>query len=524
MSGSRSRKLITFLGTGDYQPAVYQWPGLGQAESTPFVCAALAHLWQPGHIHVLATSEARARNENLLRQALSDAGVPAPEFCDIRTGRRESGLWDQFNALIGLAGKKGGNTDETEVLLDITHGFRAQPFFAGAVIGLLQAIGRQPDRLHVVYAEYRGEQGVSRVWSLNLFVELTEWAQALRLFLQTGMAGPVLALSRRIRQRQATQARLDGSDFPTWHRLVEAIADFAADLSTVRIAGLVTGYQQNPRKKAGVVGSARRLLRAIAATRTEITRRLPPMALVLDELQAVIEPLTADRLYSDEGHAALQALARHYLQLERYPEAAVTVREAMVNLHAADGNGAEVNHPGFSDLARRQAEQAFAVSGNAARTIADLRNDIEHGGFRKQPLDARALTDRITQMVHDFAGAHWPSKEQMTPRQTSRTLLVSRHPGARDWIRQQKLAFNRQVEHLDPAEVNPGDIVIGTFPLHMAAALCTRGARVVFLSIDLPPEWRGRELDAHQLAQCNPRLEEFHVQKLGEFQAGATCR
>jgi CRISPR-associated protein Csx16 len=101
----------------------------------------------------------------------------------------------------------------------------------------------------------------------------------------------------------------------------------------------------------------------------------------------------------------------------------------------------------------------------------------------------------------------------------ARIILISRHPGARHWLAQQGLVFDRQVEHLDPSLARPGDIMIGTFPIHLAAQLCERRARVVFLSLDLPPDLRGRELDAEQLAACNPRLEEFRIQYLRTFTA-----
>jgi len=71
------------------------------------------------------------------------------------------------------------------------------------------------------------------------------------------------------------------------------------------------------------------------------------------------------------------------------------------------------------------------------------------------------------------------------------TWFISRHPGACDWAAQQGLHIHRQVAHLDPAEVEPGDTVIGTLPVHLAAAVCQRGARYLNLSLDLPAHARG---------------------------------
>jgi len=93
------------------------------------------------------------------------------------------------------------------------------------------------------------------------------------------------------------------------------------------------------------------------------------------------------------------------------------------------------------------------------------------------------------------------------------TWFVTRHPGAVEWAERQGLKVDRQVAHLDPAQVAPGDTVIGVLPVHLAAAVCERGARYMHLSIDLPPELRGRELSADELERCNARLEAFTVRR-----------
>ena len=91
------------------------------------------------------------------------------------------------------------------------------------------------------------------------------------------------------------------------------------------------------------------------------------------------------------------------------------------------------------------------------------------------------------------------------------TWFVSRHPGAIEWAAGQGLQVDRHASHLDIAQVQPGDTVIGTLPVHLAARVCRQGARYVNLSLDLPAHWRGRELSADDMRQCNARLEGFHI-------------
>ncbi len=93
------------------------------------------------------------------------------------------------------------------------------------------------------------------------------------------------------------------------------------------------------------------------------------------------------------------------------------------------------------------------------------------------------------------------------------TWFVSRHRGALAWAGQEGMHVDRQVEHLDTGDVQPGDIVIGSLPVQMAAEVCERGGRYFHLSLDLPQALRGRELSAEEMRACKARLEEFCIRR-----------
>lgn len=96
------------------------------------------------------------------------------------------------------------------------------------------------------------------------------------------------------------------------------------------------------------------------------------------------------------------------------------------------------------------------------------------------------------------------------------TWFVSRHPGAVEWARKQGLAVDRRVEHVDPGQVTAGDVVIGTLPVPLAAAVCARGARYIHHSIELPPSFRGRELSADDLERFGARLGAYRGEREGK--------
>lgn len=91
------------------------------------------------------------------------------------------------------------------------------------------------------------------------------------------------------------------------------------------------------------------------------------------------------------------------------------------------------------------------------------------------------------------------------------TYFISRHPGAREWAVGESIAVDRVLAHFDPDCVQPGDVVLGTLPIHLVARVCARGGRYLHLSLEVPPEWRGRELSAADLRACGARLEAYRV-------------
>jgi len=496
------KRLVSFLGTGDYDRVRYDWEGEG-AHETEYVAEALAAIARPDEVRLLATDDARARHGDAVSRRITDLGI-AVELCHLAAGRDSVEQWQQY----GLLQEQLEIGDRAELLLDITHGFRAQPFMAGAALAVHRALAPQANPARIVYGERTDSGG--RIWNLDLFTEWMDWALALGLVLRTGVAGPLVELARRERRRQGVAARHSG-DFPRFRGVVEAIDAFAADLATVRVASLVTGHEQDDARKPAARSMAKALVEAIDAHRAEVHERVPPLAAALDRLRDAADRLHAPRLHGDEGRDALLALARHYLALERYPEAAIVARETAVNDHALGARAVEVNSAQFRDASRQEADHLFSTRDPRARDVARVRNDIGHGGFRAQPLGAASLRRHVEEMVERLADPSIGAPPAPAP---SRTLFVSRHPGAREWACAEGLAVDAVVDHLAIDEIAPGDTVIGSLPVNLAAEVCARGARYFHLAIELPADLRGEELSDEMLRALGARLVEFRVRAL----------
>lgn len=92
------------------------------------------------------------------------------------------------------------------------------------------------------------------------------------------------------------------------------------------------------------------------------------------------------------------------------------------------------------------------------------------------------------------------------------TYFISRHKGAIDWIKQQGIEIDHFVAHLDIAQIQMGDKVIGTLPIHLAAQVCAKGASFYFLAVNVRPEQRGTELSAEQLSQQQCSIQPYWIE------------
>lgn len=93
-------------------------------------------------------------------------------------------------------------------------------------------------------------------------------------------------------------------------------------------------------------------------------------------------------------------------------------------------------------------------------------------------------------------------------------FFVSRHSGAKQWALRHGFQVDRMVAHLDPEDVQPGDAVIGSLPVNLAARVCDRGGVYHHLTLELPMGWRGRELTSEEMEAFGARLETYYIEAI----------
>lgn len=439
---ARIARLVTFLGRGKYHTVEYEFAGR-RASSTPYVCHALVELLRPSEVVVLATEDAEKDHGQGLRDALRASNKPAPRFEGIPSGGTQGDLWKQFAVIKNeLRGSDGS------VMLDITHGFRSQPFFAAAVATFVHAVDDKPPDLRVFYGAYdpqHPESGAA-ILELSEFITLLDWSRALAMFLKTGRAEDAAEATLRLGGALA-KAWAEGGrqgERPNLDALGKCLREFGADLETLRTGDLLLG-------RGTTKSSVARLLKATQETKKLAATHAPPLADILDRVTVMGEPIacTGNDLSGPEGRRAIVALAELYLRLGRYLEAMATVREGWVNLYASK-TALVPAAANFDSRERERAERRANEHDPTFREITDRRNDFLHAQYRPSAQKAADIAKTVESLVEKLRIA-------AETRRGARFINLSNHPSSTWGEAQTKaaLAFAERIEDIAFPAVSP---------------------------------------------------------------------
>lgn len=439
-------RLVAFLGTGNYKLTTYRWKGLRvqSCYSTHAIAKILHEKKQaPTELHIVCTQDAKDKHGAGLSSCIEQDIKIVPKFCIIPKGSEGSELWKIFDNLFD-AFSVGENQ---ALIVDITLGYRSQPFFAAAVLAFLRAISDACSNLTVLYAGDI-ESEPTLVWDITLAIEVLDWAYALQLFIKTGRVGAVAELTERIGRSIAKQwATSKEGKPPRLKPFADSLRAFGDDLATIRTGDLLLGREGRP-------SSTSSLLKRLEEARSDIQRYLPPINRVLSKLEEMARSLGAqDDLTSPAGQDALANLARIYLEMERYVEAITTVREAWITRFAKT-DAAWRPGSSFLDTERKKAENACrrALGTDYDTAFGQIRNDLNHGGMNHDPRSAKKVKDAVRDAVNNFKGGF----ERLSP--SAKSLVgeppvfvnLSNHPIAQ-WGEDQVQAAK--------ALVGPGGII-----------------------------------------------------------------
>jgi hypothetical protein len=92
-------RLVSFLGTGRYEPTRHRFSDDNVGAETKYVCRAIGEFVHADEIAVIATAEAEGAHGEKLAAELRQANLPAPKFRRVPKGESNAELWQQFEVI-----------------------------------------------------------------------------------------------------------------------------------------------------------------------------------------------------------------------------------------------------------------------------------------------------------------------------------------------------------------------------------------------------------------------------------------
>jgi hypothetical protein len=179
--------LLASLGAGNLKETTYQFNDA--THTTKFCCLGLARLLDVKFdcLYLLLTEEARRACESELRKEATDSGA---EVCiiEINSGKTIEEIWQMFDQITDSFDQ----SEETNIFLDISNGFRHLPLLSFASLTYLES-SRKVKLAGVYYGawEARSAENIAPVFDLTPLVNIVKGSYSVKAFDETGAIEPL---------------------------------------------------------------------------------------------------------------------------------------------------------------------------------------------------------------------------------------------------------------------------------------------------------------------------------------------
>lgn len=390
-------KFISFLGTNKYQPCQYE---LNQFQSTPtpYVQEAIVDLLAKQNIfieeaHMLLTPQARNENwegDGKLLEALSRFPQLNIKEHNISSEQSFENIWDLFETMIGIF------EEQDHVIFDITHSFRFQPMLALLAIHFARVV----KSLHVdgiYYGAFGRNSQIAPILDLTSFVELQDWITNVYALSKTGRADVLTDWLKSKDQSIRRDERKTTIDLKYIRKLADHWNNLTSALETNRSTYL-------PEKANDAIQSIKEIKQVM------LRPVFLPLNVLLTDMEEKIKPMTAeDPVVS--GIAAVEWCAHHGLFQQAYTMAAELIFTAVCIKNGYDikkreerkqgsalittavkiqQNGMVDEYEQLNEKERHAVDELLKYPDllNVTNLLTDYRNDINHAGWRPNPLKA----------------------------------------------------------------------------------------------------------------------------------------
>ncbi len=409
-------KAITFLGFSNYQETTYVNPvGYGEF-TTPFFQEALVEFYKPSTLYVLLTKTVETSvprggtepNWELLKRRL-EGKVNLEPIYNVPEESSTDDIWKLFEILTSCL------EQEEEVIFDITNGFRSLPVLALIAISYLRVVRNVKIR-GLIYGAWEArnkETNKTPIFDLMPIVSLLEWTTATDQFIKTGNGESLSNL-------------LSNSDDLTSKDLAGSIKIIAQSLQLLRPMDIMRESAILPQR--------------IELAVPTISKNAPEFEKLLDRVEedygkfklenpedyqnnakkSLVQQLKIIQWYKEKGQIVqalsmarewLPSLLCYHFKLDPIDKSNRTEMEIVLSGGATSANSDSKKYisPYWeqfkSSIQKAQKTKLLDLWSNKYK-LANLRNDVLHSGFRKNPKSAEEIlaeTEKVIEQLEEIA-------------------------------------------------------------------------------------------------------------------------
>lgn len=404
-------KIISFLGWSNYTEVNYLHPNYNNNQIkvlTPFYQEALVEFYKPKTLYVLLTKKveltppkgATESNWQALQKRLAEK-VELHPIKNVSEELTPNAIWSIFNLITDFIEPKD------RVIFDITNGFRSIPIVALLAISYLRVV-RQVEIEALLYGalKYPSQEGEETPsYDLLPIVSLLDWTTATNQFIKTGNGE---ALADLLKNNQAANE--------TTEKLANNINTISRGLQMLRPMDVMTASAQLPEdiKKATFT----------------ISQEIPPFATLLKRVEVdyskfgLVNPQQKDNAKASlvkqlqmvgwyiEKKEIVQALsiAREWLpsllcyhfKLDLLEKKDRDEMELLLGGTIKDSKGNTIRKSKYLaqwEVLPEKTRKPLNKLWGGDYNLANLRNDVAHAGYRKNPRDAEKILQQTTEVL-----------------------------------------------------------------------------------------------------------------------------
>jgi CRISPR-associated Csx2 family protein len=418
-----ARVFLSFLGTTNYQPCIYKYQS-SEVDDIRFVQEATIKTfctdWKPEDRYLIfLTPEAKEKNwqDNGHRDKAGDSiqleGLQSrlikflPENqifpIDIPEGKSQEEIWEIFQKIIDQL------QENDEVVFDVTHGFRSIPLLAIVVLSYARVMKDIAIRGIYYGAFEAAKNGAAPIFDLTEFDLLLEWTTALDRFLKAGDSSLACELAENEVHKKKMAIKKADPVLQAFYNVTRQLGDFSLSLTTCRglkITQTTADLKQALQKCEGLSG-------------------MRPYIPLLQKVQREMENFPGDQVR--DGFAAAQWCTDHSLVQQGY----TILQETLITFFTKDFLNADIKSNSKRELVNQainifvdnkplgtwkpEAQNnktdikkitdflgSYPDMAKKLRNLNNIRNDINHAGFREGYMGADRFAPKLKEYIEYF--------------------------------------------------------------------------------------------------------------------------